>query len=135
MALAVSVRALHDRWPSHEPLVDAGAALPGVAEPKRAIGGIVPPGYLLSALGPRPLDARARDTWGDAALAIERYRDRWGVRDRREALGPANEMGGLGVAQLADRFRVAMLVDRRPLALGHERGAVLERSGRGAGSR
>jgi hypothetical protein len=48
---------------------------------------VSPPGYLVSELGARPTASADRATWREAALAVESYRERWGVGDPHRALG------------------------------------------------
>ncbi len=48
---------------------------------------IAPPAYLVAELGPRPSAPAERAAWRQAALAVESYRERWGVTDRQLALG------------------------------------------------
>ncbi len=140
MAFDASVRALpgdHAEVPGPPGrlLPPAQLLAPGIAEPVQAIGRIVAPRYLLRALGPRPLHHRAQAAWRDAALGIERYRERWAVGDANYALGPDNDLGRMSVSQLADRIRVSQLIERGTRALSHERGRVVERSGPDIGAR
>jgi len=105
----------------------------GVREPVRPLAGIVPRGYLLGALGPRPVSAEHQRAWRDAADVIDRYRDRWGVTDRSDALGPDAERSRLPASQLADRVRAANHVGEMLRRLGRDRVPSLQRSHRSIG--
>jgi hypothetical protein len=48
---------------------------------------VSPPGYLVSEIGVRPTAQADRAAWREAALAVESYRERWGVGDPHHALG------------------------------------------------
>jgi hypothetical protein len=50
---------------------------------------VSPPSYLAAELGPRPSAPVERGAWRQAVLAIESYRERWGVGDHQLALGEA----------------------------------------------
>jgi conjugative relaxase-like TrwC/TraI family protein len=52
---------------------------------------VSPPGYLVAELGPRPSAPVERAAWRQAVLAVESYRERWGVEDRHLALGGQGE--------------------------------------------
>ncbi len=67
----------------------------GVAEPRRALAGLVAPPHLLRTLGPRPATAEGLTVWQRAATAIERYRRTWHVTDRADALGVDEGAGAL----------------------------------------
>jgi hypothetical protein len=45
------------------------------------------PAHLVAELGPRPSAPADRAAWRGAALAVESYRERWGVSDRHHPLG------------------------------------------------
>ncbi|HET6810932.1 MAG TPA: MobF family relaxase [Acidimicrobiales bacterium] len=84
-----------------------------------------PAPYLVAALGPPPGGPEARSTWRAAAGAVEAYRDRWGVGDRREPLG-ADPTAGRGMdgggdrvaLQQAERQEVVRLLRSAALRLG-----------------
>ncbi len=99
----------------------------GVREPVRSLAGIVPRRYLLGALGPRPISIEHQQAWRDAADSIDRYRDRWGVTDRSDALGGDAQLGRLPARQLADRIRASNRVSEMLRRLGRDRGATLHR--------
>jgi hypothetical protein len=52
---------------------------------------VSPPGYLVAEIGPRPSAPLERAAWRQAVLAVESYRERWGVEDRHLALGDQGE--------------------------------------------
>jgi len=111
-----------DRWAG-----TAGVAV-GVGEPRRAIGPLIVPGHLVRALGPRPATAAAQDLWRDAARAVTRYRERWGVADQRRALGvdgTGRDLSTLPAARLAEHLVVSRTIDATRRALGRP----LERTG------
>jgi conjugative relaxase-like TrwC/TraI family protein len=110
-------------------------AAPGVAEPLVALEPVVPPGYLLHALGARPLGHAGQQRWRDAALGIERYRQRWDVGDRDDALGRDVRLAGLSVPRLADHLRVRALIEREARAMGHEPDRARDRGLSFAGGR
>jgi conjugative relaxase-like TrwC/TraI family protein len=47
--------------------------------------------HLIGELGPPPLTGPGRQRWAETALAIDRYRERWGITDPTLALGPEPE--------------------------------------------
>jgi hypothetical protein len=100
----------------------------GVAEPSRALAGVVPPGHLVGALGPRPVAASHQRTWREAADVIDRYRTTWHVDDRAEALGSANALHLMSTRQLADRVRTGRQVEEARTRLGLHRATDLERA-------
>ncbi|HEY3700914.1 MAG TPA: MobF family relaxase [Acidimicrobiales bacterium] len=48
---------------------------------------VSPPAYVVTELGRRPSAPVERATWRQAVLAVESYREQWGVGDRKLALG------------------------------------------------
>ena len=67
-------------------LIDAGRLKPDgsdVAAPEP-----VAPAYLVAALGERPGTERAARLWDNAARRIAEHRERWGITDPHDALGP-----------------------------------------------
>jgi hypothetical protein len=52
---------------------------------------VTTPGYLVCELGARPSAPAERAVWRGAALAVESYRERWGVSDPHRALGGSAE--------------------------------------------
>lgn len=63
------------------------------------------PEYLDRLLGPVPSDRGQRSEWRQVASTVERYRQRWSVTDREEALGRARE--GMPPEQLHQRQNAA----------------------------
>jgi conjugative relaxase-like TrwC/TraI family protein len=107
---------------------DAAERVPaGVAEPSRALAGVVPPGYLVRSLGARPVAEHHQRTWRAAADTIDRYRTRWDVRDRADALGPDNALCRLPTRQLADRVRAGAQVEGARARLGRHQANPPER--------
>ncbi len=97
----------------------------GVAEERRAPASVSPARHLLAALGPRPASLRLLGTWLEAADAVTRYRDRWGVTDRARPLGDegsGSALAGFEAHRLADHLATTrMLRDaRRVLGLGRQ---------------
>jgi conjugative relaxase-like TrwC/TraI family protein len=97
----------------------------GVGEARRAPASVSPARHLLAALGPRPASPRLLGTWLEAAHAVNRYRDRWGVTDRARPLGAegsGSSLAGFGAHRLADHLATTrMLGDaRRALGLGRD---------------
>jgi conjugative relaxase-like TrwC/TraI family protein len=60
----------------------------GVKERVHPLRTLVPSGYQLRALGPRPVEPSAHAVWADASRVIDQYRARWQVRSP-DALGVA----------------------------------------------
>ncbi len=58
----------------------------GVSEGRHALRSIVPGGYLLRELGPRPVDPTKHALWTETSRVIDQYRARWQVRSS-DALG------------------------------------------------
>jgi hypothetical protein len=94
---------------------------------------VVPPDYLLRALGPRPVEGDRQAAWREAATAIDRYRRRWGVRDRADPLGAGMPLGRLPMRRLADHLRTAQRLEEVRRRLGRDGGATLERPDRSLG--
>lgn len=118
-----------DRWAG-----TADAAV-GVGEARRAIGPFIVPGHLVRALGPRPATAAAQDLWRDAAQAVARYRERWGVADPLRALGvedTGRDLSALPAPRLAEHVVVSRTITETRRALGRslERAGVHEGWGR-----
>jgi conjugative relaxase-like TrwC/TraI family protein len=93
----------------------------GVREPVQQLAGIVPGNYLLSALGPRPIEAPRQRAWHDAARSIDDYRRRWAVTDRSDALGHDVDLSRLPDRQLADRVRTETRVAELRRCSGRDR--------------
>ena len=86
------------------------------------------PAYLVAELGPRPSAPVERAAWRQAAVAVESYRERWGVDDRHVALGerPASPSQHLQWASAARQLDGAQQQLRPELAI--ERSAELSRA-------
>ncbi len=82
----------------------------GVAEPLRPRGAVVPPGYLLHALGPRPLDPGDHEVWVGAAREVEAYRARWGLGASVQPLALMSPPL-VSPARLADHLRTTRRVE------------------------
>jgi conjugative relaxase-like TrwC/TraI family protein len=101
----------------------------GVAEARRSSTSCVPAPHLLRGLGPRPSGSSGQALWRDAASAIERYRDRWGVHGP-SPLGTEREpLARLGHRRLADHLEVSRTVRDALTRLGGRPVASLERDG------
>jgi conjugative relaxase-like TrwC/TraI family protein len=123
-----TVQQLTDLWVPSAPAEEIG-----VAERAHQLRTVVPPGYLLRALGPRPVDSSEHRVWREAAHAIDEYRHQWGITTTKEALGLDQLPSGissLGTDQLVDHLRAAGHMEmarqrlgwREPHALGMDRG-------------
>lgn len=103
----------------------------GVAEALHSRRSVVPPNHHLQALGPRPVDPIAHETWLTASRAIDAYRERWGIERAAEPLGGDRSLSSLPPARLADHLRVTRQLDAARLVLGRrppaEMGLGLER--------
>ncbi len=127
-APAETVERLSDLW--IHPATVGGV---GVAERAGPLRPLVPGGHLLRALGPRPVDPAAHTVWRDAALAVERYRQHWGVTQSADALGVdalPSGLAGASVDRLVDHLRTAQHLEtarqrlgwREPRSIEMERG-------------
>ncbi|MHB1583841.1 MAG: hypothetical protein ACYC0E_08845, partial [Acidimicrobiales bacterium] len=105
----------------------------GVGEAPLGSRGVLP-AHLLRALGPRPADPARLDVWLDAAVAVERYRARWGVT-ATEPLGVTGDAGlrTLGADRLADHLSVARRVDETRGRLGRRSGRQVPSAERDVG--
>jgi conjugative relaxase-like TrwC/TraI family protein len=104
----------------------------GVAEPAGPLRPLVPGGHLLRALGPRPVDPDAHAVWRDAAMAVETFRQHWGVTTSADALGVdalASGLAGVPVNRLVDHLRTAQHIEtaRRRLGWREPRSIEMER--------
>ncbi len=123
-ARADAVEQLADLW------VPSGSRAVGVAEPALARSTVVPGGYHLRALGPRPFDATAQSVWREAARQIDQYRARWRVTGAAHALGSETAQGRWPTERVVDHMRTgaalqaarARLGFRLPPALDLDRG-------------
>lgn len=68
-------------------------------------------------LGPRPTSRRSRQLWDHAAELIADYRDRWGLADTNELLGP---LPAAGTPQRADRASLDRQLNRLERLLGRD---------------
>ena len=98
----------------------------GVAEALRTRRSVVPANHHLQALGPRPVDPGAHETWLTAARAIDAYRERWGIERAAEPLGADRSLSSMPPARLADHLRVTRQLDVARLALGRRPPAEME---------
>jgi conjugative relaxase-like TrwC/TraI family protein len=89
----------------------------GVSEPMHRRGDALPRRHLLNELGPRPVDPDAHGVWHGAAMAIEDYRERWGLSRSPDALG-GEPKASLPVEQLVDHLRTARHVEEARARLG-----------------
>ena len=89
----------HDRA-SRERLVEAVSRRQSVLARAAEVS---PPAYLVAELGPLPAAHSDRAAWRDAALAVESYRERWGVRDQSRALGERAVWASPGLESLQQR--------------------------------
>jgi conjugative relaxase-like TrwC/TraI family protein len=120
-APADTVEHLTDDW------VPSGPG--GVAEPAHQLRDLIPPGYLLQTLGPRPVDEESHGVWRQAARHIDAYRQTWQVRDRVEALG-VDERGGLAALptpRLIHHLQTRRQIDTARQRLGWQPPRLLER--------
>lgn len=106
----------------------------GVGEPVRTVGEVSARRHHLAALGCRPSDPVALETWQRAADRIDRYRARWELGDDEVPLGvrgsPA-ELSRLPARRLADHLAAARDLDhaRRRLGLSPLRDSARELAG------
>ncbi len=115
---ATSLDRVTDLW-AHEARV-------GVAEELTTRRSVVPANHHLQALGPRPVDPAAHETWLTAARTIDAYRQRWGVERTAEPLGTDRSLSSLPPARLADHLRVARQLDAARARLGRRAPAEME---------
>jgi conjugative relaxase-like TrwC/TraI family protein len=97
----------------------------GVAEPLHARRDVTPRARHLRALGPRPLDPVAHGVWKEAASGIDRYRQRWGVREP-DALGLTGDQPRWPTARLVDHLRATQVVELARARLGRTEPRALE---------
>jgi hypothetical protein len=64
--------------------------------------------HLVDELGPPPVTGPARQRWAQTALAIDTYRERWGITDPTHALGPEPE----GLEQRRQRQSIGLAVQQ-----------------------
>jgi conjugative relaxase-like TrwC/TraI family protein len=79
----------------------------GAIEPRLPAEGLIPSEYQLLALGNRPASPDQLAMWLDAARAIERYRDTYGIKDPDQALGPEGwwrESTGISGRKFGEKF-------------------------------
>ncbi len=96
---------------------------------------VSPPSYLVAELGPRPSAPIERAAWRQAALAVESYRERWGVGDCQLALGerptsPSQHLEWDSARQQLDRAQPQLrpeLAVERSAELGRAREPALGR--------
>jgi conjugative relaxase-like TrwC/TraI family protein len=119
---AQSVERLAELW------VSSGGQV-GVAEQAHPLRSVVPSGYQLRALGPRPVDPAGHQVWRDAAGAIDTYRRRWSVTTPGDALGAdalPQGLASLPAARLVDHLRTARQIESARLRLGWRERRALE---------
>lgn len=99
---------------------------PGVAELQLLPSTVLAPGYVVRALGPRPLRGTEQPIYQRAATAIGEYRHRWQVVDRHCALGPSDQatLRAMSSGQLADRLATQHAIDDARLRLGRYRSGI-----------
>jgi hypothetical protein len=108
----------------------------GVAESRQALRGLVPAGYLLRTLGPRPVAARDQQVWLDGARTVDRYRRTWGVTAREEPLGLPDgtaPLARLPARRLADHLAVQRTLDGVAQRLGRTPPSRVREHGRELG--
>ncbi|HEX4161304.1 MAG TPA: MobF family relaxase [Acidimicrobiales bacterium] len=115
---AASVDRVTDMW--------APGAQVGVAEDLTTRRSVMPATHHLRALGPRPVDPAAHETWLAAARVIDAYRDRWGIERAVEPLGTDRPLSSLPPGRLADHLRVARQLDAARVRLGRRAPAEME---------
>lgn len=98
----------------------------GVAEALTTRRSVVPASHHVRALGPRPVDPAAHETWLTAARAIDAYRARWGLERATEPLGTDHAVSSLPPARLADHLRVTRQLDAARVRLGRRAPAEME---------
>jgi hypothetical protein len=98
----------------------------GVAEELTTRRSVVPATHHLRALGPRPVDPEAHETWLAAARVIDAYRERWGIERAVEPLGAGRSLSSLPPGRLADHLRVARQLDTARVRLGRRAPAEME---------
>jgi conjugative relaxase-like TrwC/TraI family protein len=98
----------------------------GVAEPALARRRIIPGGYHLRAIGPRPLDPAAQACWRDAAQQIDQYRERWRVSGASHALGSEEAQGSWPTARLIDHVRTSAALHQARARLGYRAPPVVD---------
>jgi conjugative relaxase-like TrwC/TraI family protein len=67
----------------------------GIHEQVHALREVVPPGHLLRALGPRPVDPERHGVWRGAAQSLESYGRQWGVGHVGDALDLEQRNGSM----------------------------------------
>lgn len=98
----------------------------GVAEQLTTRRSVVPANHSLRALGPRPVDPAAHETWLRAARAIDAYRQRWGIERESEPLGADRPLSSLPPTRLADHLRVTRQLDAARVRLGRRAPAEMQ---------
>lgn len=78
---------------------------------------IAPPDYITNALGSKPGDPAKRKSWERGVEAIETYRHKHGIKDRRNALGPRPAKA----AERAARERAQRRIEQAQRSLGRTR--------------
>lgn len=102
-------------------LVPTSESEVGVAERAHGLSGIMVRPHLLRTLGPRPASPEDFGRWDATATEIDRYRLRWGVESRTEALGVAGsgpQLQKLPAGRLADHLTVTRRVEETLRHLG-----------------
>lgn len=82
-----------------------------------------PPDYLTEQLGPPPPDGIERAHWAEAASAVQVYRERFGVRDAHDALGPESDDPWQAAAR--DHAAQKLWAASRHLGIGEDRDLYL----------
>jgi hypothetical protein len=103
---------------------------------------VSPPAYLVAELGPRPSAPGERASWRQAVLAVESYRERWGVDDRHLAVGgrptsPSQHLQRDAAQRQLERaqrqLRPELAIERSPEPASRG-GPILEQAGLGRAS-
>ncbi len=103
----------------------------GVAETLHPPAALIPRPHVLRALGPRPSSPERLSVWLSAASSILRYRTRWEVNDRWQALGGGgrSELAAMPASRLSDHLSTARAIDEAMAALGRRRELERRRDG------
>jgi conjugative relaxase-like TrwC/TraI family protein len=106
----------------------AGSVPVGVAEHVHQRRAVVPPTFVLRALGPRPVNVADHALWRETAHAIDDYRQRWGITRSADTLGLASEAGlsTMPTPRLVDHLRLTQRVEEARTRMGRRPVPVVE---------